>query len=184
MKSSRQGQAKIAQRFIVGNNNVTKDESREGRQKIMAHSFTNQLLHCVFSTKERRPLIMTELASRLYPYLGGIAREHKMKLLAVGGMPDHIHLLLSLPSALSVAKAMQLIKGNSSKWIHETFAEHRLFEWQEGYGAFSIGVDGIERTISYINNQAQHHQKRDYKSEFVVFLQRNHIEYEERFVFG
>jgi len=77
----------------------------------MAHSFVNQLLHCVFSTKERRPLITPDLQARLYPYLGGIARENKMKLMAAGGVADHVHLLVSLPSTLSVAKAMQLVKA-------------------------------------------------------------------------
>jgi len=75
----------------------------------MAHSFVNQLLHCVFSTKERRPLITPDLQSRLYPYISGIARENKMKLVVVGGVADHVHLLVSIPSAMSISKAMQLI---------------------------------------------------------------------------
>lgn len=107
-----------------------------------------------------------------------------MKLLVVGGMPDHVHLLLSLPSTLSTAKAMQLLKGSSSKWIHETFNEHRLFEWQEGYGAFSIGVEGLERTINYVNNQAEHHRKHSFKMEYLAFLDKHSIEYDERYVFG
>ena len=125
----------------------------------MSHSFISQLLHCVFSTKERRSMITPELQPRLFQYMGGIARENKIKLLAAGGVDDHVHLLISMPSTISISKAMQLIKGGSSKWIHETFAEHRLFEWQEGYGAFSIGVGDIERTTNYINNQAEHHEK-------------------------
>jgi putative transposase len=100
------------------------------------HSFVSCLVHCVFSTKERRRLITADLQPRLYPYLGGIARENKMKALAIGGVEDHTHLLLSIPSTMSIAKSVQLLKGNSSKWIHETFPEQRMFEWQEGYGAF------------------------------------------------
>jgi REP element-mobilizing transposase RayT len=84
-------------------------------------------MHCVFSTKERRNLITPELQERLYPYLGGIARENKMKALSIGGVEDHVHALLSIPSTLSIAKAMQLLKGNSSKWIHESFSNQRLF---------------------------------------------------------
>jgi putative transposase len=89
-----------------------------------------------------------ELQARLWPYLGGIARENRMKALVVGGVENHVHVLLSIPSTLSVAKAVQLLKGNSSKWIHKTFKEHWNFEWQEGYGAFSIGVSGVEDTSS------------------------------------
>ena len=96
----------------------------------MAGTYTNLLFHVVFSTKERRRLISPELQNRLYPYLGGIARENKMKALSIGGVEDHVHLLLSIPSTLSIAKSVQLLKGNSSKWIHETFPNQRPFEWQ------------------------------------------------------
>lgn len=149
----------------------------------MSHSFINSLYHCVFSTKNRRPLITPELQTRLFPYIGGIARENKMKLLAAGGVDDHVHLLISMPSTISISKAMQLIKGNSSKWIHETFPAYRMFEWQEGYGAFSIGVSDVERTTNYINNQPEHHQKMDFKTEFRAFVQKHGIEYDERYIF-
>ena len=115
------------------------------------HSFVSCLVHVVFSTKERRPFITTDLQKRLWPYLGGIARENKLKALKVGGVADHVHILLSLSSTLAIAKAVQLIKGHSSKWIHEMFPKHRAFEWQEGYGAFSISVSGIDDTIAYHN---------------------------------
>lgn len=140
-------------------------------------------MHCVFSTKERRPLITPEIQPRLFQYIGGIARENKMKLLAVGGVDDHVHLLISMPSTISISKAMQLIKGNSSKWIHETFPNNRSFAWQEGYGAFSIGVSDIERTKNYINTQAEHHGKMDFKTEFLAFLKKHEIEYDERYIF-
>ncbi len=149
----------------------------------MSHSFNSQLMHCVYSTKEQRNLITSELAARLYPYIGGIARENKIKLLKIGGVPDHIHLLISLPSTISISKAMQLIKGGSSKWVHDSFPEHRLFEWQQGYGAFSIGIGDVERTTAYIENQAEHHQKTDFKSEFLAFLNRHGIEYDKRYIF-
>jgi REP element-mobilizing transposase RayT len=97
-------------------------------------SYVSAYYHCVFSTKERRPLIPPTLQDRLWPYLGGIARENDMKASEIGGMPDHIHMLISLPSTLTIAKGMQLIKGGSSKWIHDTFPEHRLFGWQVKYG--------------------------------------------------
>ena len=141
------------------------------------HSFVSCLVHCVFSTKERRRLITADLQQRLYPYLGGIARENKMKVLAIGGVEDHVHVLLSIPSTLSIAKSVQLLKGNSSKWIHETFPEQRMFEWQEGYGAFSIAISGVEDTVRYIQSQKAHHQRHSFKDELVVFLEKHGIEY-------
>ena len=128
-------------------------------------------------------MITPELQARLFQYIGGIARENKIKLLAAGGVDDHVHLLVSMPSTISISKALQLIKGGSSKWIHETFPEHRLFEWQQGYGAFSIGIGDIERTINYINNQAEHHGKMDFKIEFRAFLKKHGIEYDEQYIF-
>jgi putative transposase len=143
------------------------------------HSFTSCLVHCVFSTKERRRLITPVLQERLWPYLGGIARAHKMKMLAVDGVEDHVHSLLSIPATLPIAKAVQLLKGNSSKWIHETFPDQRLFGWQEGYGAFSIGVSGVEETMAYIRNQKEHHRSRSFKEELIAFLDKHGIEYED-----
>jgi REP element-mobilizing transposase RayT len=112
------------------------------------HSFNSVLIHCVWSTKNREPALNADLRDRLWPYLGGIARENKMKALAISGTADHAHMLISLPPTLSVAKAVQLLKGNSSKWIHETFPRMRSLKWQKGYGAFSIGVSGIDPTAS------------------------------------
>jgi REP element-mobilizing transposase RayT len=148
----------------------------------MPHSFTSQLVHCVFSTKQRQKIIAPELQQRLWPYLGGIARENHMKALSIGGTEDHIHLLLSPPSTLAIAKAIQLLKGGSSKWVHDTFPEHRAFAWQEGYGAFSIGVADVNRTMAYIENQAEHHRRRDFKEEFLAFLKKHGIECDERYI--
>jgi len=142
------------------------------------HSFVSCLIHCVFSTKERRKLITPELRERLYPYLGGIARENKMKALSIGGVQDHVHALLTIPSTLSIAKAVQVLKGNSSKWVHETFPNQRLFEWQEGYGAFSIAVSGVEDTIRYIQSQKEHHELHSFQDELIAFLEKHGIEYE------
>ena len=103
-------------------------------------SYVSAHFHCIFSTKERQRLITPELRERLWPFLGGIARQNKMKAIEIGGMEDHAHILLSLPATITISKAMQLIKGGSSKWVHETFPEHRLFAWQEEFGAFSVSV--------------------------------------------
>ena len=144
------------------------------------HSFTSILIHCVWSTNKRQPVLSSDLRGRLWPYLGGIARENKMKALAIGGVDDHVHMLISLPTTLSLAKALQLLKGNSSKWIHDTFPKLRLFEWQKGYGAFSIGISQFDATVRYIRNQAEHHRKRSFREEFVAMLQRHGLDYDER----
>jgi len=121
-------------------------------------SYISSYFHCVFSTKERRRLITPTLRDRLWPFLGGIARQNKMKAIEIGGMEDHIHILLSLPSTLSIAKALQLIKGGSSKWVHETFPDHRMFGWQVKYGAFSVSFSQSGTIIQYIKDQKEHHR--------------------------
>ena len=141
------------------------------------HSFVSCLMHCVFATKDRRALIDSELRPRLWAYLGGIARENKMSALMVGGVADHAHILLALPSTLTLAKAIQVLKGNSSKWIHDTFPERWRFEWQEGYGAFSIGITGIAGTTQYIQNQEKHHHKTTFQEEFESFLKKHGMAY-------
>lgn len=141
------------------------------------HSFINCLVHCVFSTKGREPILTSEIRERLWPYLGGIARENQMTALAIGGVADHVHLLLSLPATLSVAKAMQLLKGNSSKWLHETFPRLQNLGWQEGYAAFSIGISGIDETVAYIRAQEEHHRTRSFREEVELFLRRHEVEY-------
>ena|ERR1700724_243372 len=143
------------------------------------HSFVSVHVHCVWSTKNRDPLLHSKLRERLWPYLGGIARENKMKASAVGGAADHVHMLVSLPATISVAKMVQLLKGNSSRWIHETFPEMRSFEWQEGYAAFSIGVSGIDATKGYIRNQAEHHRARTFREEFGLMLRKHGVDFDE-----
>ena len=142
----------------------------------MPHSYVTNLMHCTFSTKERLLLITPELESRLWPYIGGIARENRMKALAIGGTSNHIHALLSLPAAFGFAKAVQLIKGGSSKWIHDTFGKHAKFAWHEGYGAFSVSASQASRTIAYINNQKEHHRKRTFEEEFIELLEKHGVE--------
>ena len=124
------------------------------------------------------------MQERLWPYMGGIARENKVKALAIGGVEDHAHLLLSMPSTMTISQAMQLIKGGSSRWVHETFPEHRGFEWQEGYGAFSIGISQAEETKRYIANQQEHHRVKTFEEEYIAILEKHGIEYDPRFVWG
>jgi putative transposase len=140
----------------------------------MSHTHYSILVHCVFSTKERRPLIPYDMKDRLWPYIAGIARQNQFKALAVGGMQDHAHALLSLPTAMPVAKAMQLIKGGSSKWINDHLGRGS-FAWQDGYSAFTIGISQLQNTIRYINTQEQHHGKMNFAQELEKMLARHRI---------
>ena len=148
----------------------------------MAHTYVANYFHVVFSTKNREKSLSPEIAPRVHDYIGGVARANGFKTLAVGGTNDHVHVLMSLPATLPIARATQLIKGGSSKWIHETF--EKRFAWQQAYGAFSIGVSQIEATKQYIANQQEHHKKRDFRAEFIAFLKKHGIEYDERYVMG
>ena len=124
----------------------------------------------VFSTAERGPFIRDEIRERLHGYLSGIARENEIQVLAVGGTTDHVHLLISLPRTISIAKSVQLLKSGSSKWIHESFQGTRTFAWQEGYGAFSVGVSERATTIKYILAQIEHHKRISFEDELKKFL--------------
>jgi REP element-mobilizing transposase RayT len=150
----------------------------------MANAYHTILIHAVFSTKNREPWLTPAVRERLFPYLGGIARQQGMKMLAVGGVADHLHLLLSLSRENSVAEAMRVIKGSSSKWIHETFPQMAGFGWQEGYGAFSLGISQAEETRRYIEAQEIHHRKMSFQEEYLAFLKKHNIQYDERYVWG
>ena len=149
----------------------------------MSHTYCSALFHCVFSTKERQKAIAAELQPRLWAYMGGIARENGMTALTIGGMEDHVHILLSLPTTLTIAEAMQRIKGGSSLWLHQECGVAG-FEWQKGYGAFSIGCSQVDATRAYIAGQQEHHRKRDFQAEFLSILKRHGIEYDPRYVWG
>jgi len=145
----------------------------------MAHFYVRCKVHYIFSTKERRRQIDAEWRDRLWAYIGGIARENDMTALAVGGAEDHAHALILLPSTLTVAKGVQVIKSGSSKWVHETFPASSSFEWQEGYGAFSVGVSHVQDTIGYIARQVEHHRSRTFQDEFLAILRKHGIEPDE-----
>ena len=148
----------------------------------MSHTYISDLVHCVFSTKERRNTIRPEKKADLWSYLGGIARKNGFKAIAVGGTENHIHILLSLPAIIPLAKAMQLLKGGSSKWMNDT--SDTRFAWQEGYGAFTVGISQQARTVNYINSQAEHHRKHTFEEEFLAFLAKHKIEYDPKYVWG
>ena len=136
----------------------------------MSHSYACCLVHVVFGTAGRQPLIREGIRDRLHSYIGGIARENGMVALAVGGVADHVHVLVSLPRTTSIAKAVQLLKAGSSKWLSDTFPKLEGFAWQEGYGAFSIGISQQEKTVAYIQGQAAHHKRVSFAEEMAKFL--------------
>jgi putative transposase len=148
----------------------------------MSHTYISDLVHCVFSTKLRRNLISPEVQPELWSFLGGVARKNGFKALMVGGTENHVHLLLSLPATMTVAKAMQLVKGASSHWMNENHT--KTFAWQEGYGAFTIGISQKNHTIQYIRSQAEHHRKRSFEEEFVAFLKKHGVEYDRQIYMG
>jgi REP element-mobilizing transposase RayT len=145
-------------------------------------SFTSLHYHFIFSTKHRAPLITPELQPRLYEYFGGILRAHNGCLLAAGGIPDHVHLLARLSKEMSVSEALRLLKTNSSKWIHETFPEHRAFAWQAGYAAFVVSYSGLPAVKQYLATQAEHHRTLAFQDEVRAFLRRHHLEFDERYL--
>ncbi len=149
----------------------------------MPGTYTQILLHVVFSTKHREPWITTDLAERLYPYLGGIIRAEKGALYDIGGVADHVHLFLRWRPDASISDLMRTVKSRSSRWVHETFPTLGTFAWQEGYSAFSVSKSQEPAVKKYIANQAQHHAKEDFKSELIRMLQAHGIEFDEQYVF-
>jgi putative transposase len=148
----------------------------------MPQSFASLHCHLIFSTKNRVPLITADIQPRLYGYWGGICQEQGNRLIAAGGLPDHVHLLVSLSRDASVAEVVRDLKANSSKWIHETFPASRDFAWQTGYAAFAVSFSNIAQVQKYLARQAEHHRKQTFQEEFVAFLRRHHIEYDERYL--
>ena len=145
----------------------------------MSHTYAANLLHCVFSTKERRPLIAAKRQEELWAYILGIARNMNIKILAIGGISDHLHFLISLPPTLNLAKVICDFKANSSKWLNETGTR---FAWQEGYGAFSVSPSRIDDVKRYIRNQAEHHRTKKFEEEFIGLLKKSGISFDEKYV--
>jgi putative transposase len=141
----------------------------------MPHALTSNLLHCIFSTKDRADTIPDP--ATLGRYLGGVAREKKIPLILAGGTRNHVHVLIALPASMTLAKAMQDLKGNSSRWLG---LQTTGFAWQEGYSAFSVSPPNKQAVIAYINGQERHHAKRTFESKLLSILQKAEIDYDER----
>ncbi len=148
----------------------------------MAGKHISLLVHFIWSTAGREPWIGDDWRDPLHSYIGGIIRNKNGKLLAAGGMHDHIHLYASLPSTITLADFVNAVKSNSSRWVHDNFPNRKGFAWQEGYGAFSVSKSEEQHVINYVRDQKQHHQKHSFKDEFLRFLDRYEVDYDERYL--
>ena len=145
----------------------------------MSHTYTSTLFHVVFSTKERQPAISDP--PKLWAYIAGVARNLDYEALAIGGTQNHIHLLVRLPSDVSVSQAVQKLKSNSSRWLREN---GRWLGWQEGYGAFSVSASNVDAVRHYIQNQAEHHRRRSFEAEFVALLKKSGVAFNRAEIFS
>ncbi len=142
----------------------------------MPHTFTNLLVHVVFSTRHREPLIFETFRKRLWAYMGGLAKEEFGLAMIIGGTDNHIHGLLSLRPDVSVSKAMERWKSLATGWFKKTIPEASDFGWQRGYSAFSVSRSQVERVVEYIARQAEHHRVMTFEEEFARLLEAHGIE--------
>ena len=149
----------------------------------MPGTYSQILLHTVFSTKHRKPWITPDVVERLYPYIGGIVRAEKGTLYDIGGVEDHVHLYLRWRPDAAVSDLMRTVKARSSLWVHQTFPKLGAFAWQEGYSVFSVSKSQEEDVKQYIANQAQHHKREDFKTELLRMLRLHEVEFDERYLF-
>lgn len=149
----------------------------------MANTYSQLYIHIVFTVKGRENLIRPQWQDELHKYICGIINGQKQKVYAIGGIPDHIHILVSMNPDTSIADLVRDIKTNSSKWINERKFLPNKFHWQEGYGAFSYSRSQLNRVITYINNQEQHHRHKSFKEEYLELLDKFQIDYNEEYLF-
>jgi putative transposase len=128
--------------------------------------------------------LSAEIRERLWPYLGGTARDNGMKAIEIGGIADHVHALISIPASVALAGAVKLIKGSSSRWLKESFPNMSAFAWQDGYGAFSVSESQLEVVRDYVRNQEEHHRTKTFAEEYRAFLERHRVEFDERYLLG
>jgi len=148
----------------------------------MPGTYSQILLHIVFSTRGRAAFIKPAIQSRLYDYIGGLVRTEKGTLYAIGGMGDHVHLLVRWRTDATIAQLMRTVKARSSLWVHQTFPAFAPFAWQAGYAVFSVSKSAESDVKAYIENQVQHHQKRDFAAELVGLLRAHGVEFNDRYV--
>jgi REP element-mobilizing transposase RayT len=148
----------------------------------VSHTFTDLLVHVVFSTADRAPMLSDDIRADVHAYIGGILRELHAMPIAIGGISDHVHILMRLPAEMSVAECLRVVKTNASRWLKEKWPEHRRFAWQKGYGAFSVSESSRSAVIRYIQDQANHHRRISFRDEFVALLRKHGVEFEEQYL--
>ncbi len=148
----------------------------------MANTYTKIYIQFVFAVQDRVSLIKPEWKDELYKYMTGIVRNNKHKLIAINGMPNHVHLFVGYNPYQLIPSLLQDIKGFSSKWINKRGFVRGRFSWQEGYGSFSYSNSQINRVVNYIKNQEQHHKKRSFGEEYIQFLKQFNIPYNEKYI--
>lgn len=149
----------------------------------MAHTHTSLLYHIVFATKQRRPIIDDQWRVQLHQYLGGTVRGLGGVALEVGGVADHVHLLISLNQNHCIADFMRELKASASKWVNQSGFIPTRFEWQRGYGAFSVNQSLKETVRRYIQRQEEHHRKQNFEEEFIALLNAHQVEYDRKYLF-
>jgi len=148
----------------------------------MSATYTNVLIHLVFSTKNRAPLIVESVQEELRKYISGIARGEGGNVIAINAVVDHVHLLLRLSPSKALADLVRAIKASSSRWMKTRKPVSRTFRWQDGYSAFSVSESKLRQVVQYIERQQEHHRRREFRDELLALLKRHSIEYEERYL--
>jgi len=148
----------------------------------MANTFTQIYLQFVFAVQDRVSLIQSDWKDELYKYITGIVQNNKHKLIAINGMPDHLHVFVGYKPHQLIPDLLQDIKGSSSGWINSRNLIKGKFRWQEGYGAFSYSHSHIDNVVKYLMNQEQHHRKRTFREEYIDLLKKFNIDYDERYI--
>jgi len=147
----------------------------------VSHTYAQNVIHVVFSTKDRRKSISPDFQPKVWAYSAGICKKHGIFVHAIGGVEDHVHFLIQLPPVMALAKAVATIKSNSSRWASE---EGHKLAWQQGYGAFSVSASIVPAVVRYIQNQEEHHRKMSFDEEFVALLRKHGVECDPKFVYG
>jgi REP element-mobilizing transposase RayT len=148
----------------------------------MSRTYSHLLFHVVFGTAVRAPLITGEIRDDLFEYMGGIIREMGAVPKTINGMPDHVHILVSMPLTATIPDLVRVIKANSSRWVHEKWPERRRFGWQKGYAVFSVSHSVASQLVRYINTQEEHHRERTFEAEYRALLKLHNIEFDERYL--